>query len=135
MVSADSQIYKMSDLEGKKINPGIPSSDNDQQIRKIMEILNIKPDWYVGSPDDAIKAMKDRRIDGYIKYAAGMDSLDASTLDLKSRVPIRIIPFSEKEKTKSRRTIHCCHGHTQGTDLRKCLISPAFGLILALLAQ
>ena len=101
VVRGDSPIYKMTDIDGKKINPGIPGSSNDREFREIVKALNIKPDWYVGSPGDAVKAIKDRRIDGYITYAASMENLNANAIDLKTYTTIRIIPFTEEQKNKA----------------------------------
>jgi hypothetical protein len=104
IVRADVDIYKPEDLEGRKINPGIPGSSNDKDFRAVMDALGIQPDYYIGSPGDAIAAIKDRRIAGYAKYSASMDHLDSTAMDLKTYMKIRIIPFSEShvEKVKEK---------------------------------
>jgi TRAP-type uncharacterized transport system substrate-binding protein len=50
---------------------------------------------------DAVDAMKDKRIVGYAKTGNGF-ALDASTMDIATQTPVRVLPFTEAEMKKSK---------------------------------
>lgn len=97
VVRADSGIEKMKDLQGKKFSPGIAGSATCSLCMEITQTLGVKPDWFVASVDDAVNALKDKRIVGYCKAAASGNQLDSTMMDLKSTTPIKIIGYSKDE--------------------------------------
>jgi len=59
--------------------------------------LGINPKYYRGGTSDTVAAVKDNRIVGYAKSGAGTSMLDASSLDIATFTPIRLLGFSEKD--------------------------------------
>lgn len=97
VVRADSGVKTVYDLEGKPFNPGIRGSATEKTVEAILDALNIRPNFYRGGTDDAVAAIKDNRIVGYVKSGAGIKSLDASTLDIATFTPIRLLGFSDED--------------------------------------
>ena len=97
IVRADSGITSLSDLNGKKFNPGIRGSATESTAERVLETLNIKPDYVRGTTGDMVDAIKDNRIVGYVKGGVG-NKVDGSTLDLASFTPIRVLGLSDKQK-------------------------------------
>jgi len=96
VVREDSGVKKLSDLTGKKFNPGFRGSATEATCEEIFDLLGIKPKYYRGGIADAVQAIKDKRIVGYLKTGAGLQ-LDASTKDIMSFTPIRILSFNKKQ--------------------------------------
>ncbi|MBI5968559.1 MAG: TAXI family TRAP transporter solute-binding subunit [Deltaproteobacteria bacterium] len=99
VVREDSGVKKLEDLEGKKFNPGMRGSATEATTKEIFDILGIKPDYHVGGTTDAVAAIKDGRIAGYVKTGAGLQ-LDASTLDVMTMTKIRLIPMTPEQVKK-----------------------------------
>lgn len=99
VVREDSGVKKLEDLEGKKFNPGMRGSATEATTKEIFDILGIKPDYHVGGTTDAVAAIKDGRIVGYVKTGAGLQ-LDASTLDVMTMTKIRLIPMTPEQVKK-----------------------------------
>jgi len=97
VVREDSGVKSVYDLTGKSFNPGIRGSATEKTVEEILEALGIKPNYYRGGTEDAVDAIKDKRIVGYVKSGAGLTSLDASTLDIATFVPIRILGFTDED--------------------------------------
>ncbi len=104
VVREDSGVTKLEDLEGKKFNPGMRGSATEATTKEIFQILGIKPDYHVGGTADAVAAIKDGRIVGYVKTGMGMQ-LDASTLDIMTLTKIRLIPMSPEHVKKVKTAI------------------------------
>ncbi len=104
VVRADSGVEKLEDLNGKKFNPGIRGSATESTTKQIFEILGVKPDYHIGGTSDAVKALKDGRIVGYVKTGIGTQ-LDASTLDIMTLTKVCLIPLSEKNIVKISQTL------------------------------
>jgi len=99
-VRADSDIYQISDLEGKKVFFGWPGTSCQANTRAaIVEALGIKVDEYVGSLSDGVQAMKDGRIVAFTKTLAG-NRLDATHIDIMTTKPLRFIGFNWEELKK-----------------------------------
>ncbi len=97
VVRADSGVKTVYDLSNKPFNPGIRGSATEKTVEAILEALNVKPNFYRGGTEDAVAAIKDNRIIGYVKSGAGVRSLDASTLDIAAFTPIRLIGFTDDD--------------------------------------
>jgi len=99
VVREDSGVKKLEDLNGKKFNPGIRGSASEATTKQIFNILGIKPIYHIGATSDAVKAIKDNRIVGYVKSGVGIQ-LDASTLDIMTLTKVRLIPLTKQHMDK-----------------------------------
>lgn len=100
IVREDSGVKRMEDLEGKDFNPGMRGSSTEAQTKRYLEVLGIKPKWYIGGTDDALAAIKDRRIVGFTKCTPSAGSVDSAVLDLMVSTPIRMLPLTPEHITK-----------------------------------
>ncbi len=100
-VRADSGITKMSDLRGKKVFYGHPGTSCNQNMKMAMVALGYDEDIeeYVGSLGDGVSAMKDRRIDAYVKTSRG-EFADPTHIDIMVTQELEIITFSKEEVDK-----------------------------------
>jgi hypothetical protein len=99
VVREDSGVKKWEDLEGKKFNPGMRGSSTEETTKQVFNILGVKPDYHIGGTSDAVAAIKDGRIVGYVKSGAGFQ-LDASTLDIKTMTKIRLLSMTAEQVKK-----------------------------------
>jgi len=90
VVRQDSGINTLDGLSGKKICPGLRGSATEQLVQQLLEKVGVKPDYFRGSLSDAVAAVKDNRIAGYVKAGAGLQ-LDASTKELKAFTKVRLL--------------------------------------------
>jgi len=97
IVREDSGIKTLDDLTGKKICPGLRGSATEQLVQQLLEKVGVKPDYFRGSLSDAVAAVKDNRIAGYVKAGAGLQ-LDASTKELKAFTKIRLLDWPADKK-------------------------------------
>jgi TRAP transporter TAXI family solute receptor len=104
VVREDSGIKSLKDMEGKKINPGMRGSSTEATTKQVFDILGIKPDYHVGGTTDAVAAIKDGRIAGYVKTGVGLQ-LDASTLDVMTMTKIRLVSMTSEEVKKVKATV------------------------------
>lgn len=96
IVRADAGIETLSDLEGMRFNPGIRGSATEATAESVFQTLGISPDFVRGSTTDVVDMIKDNRIIGYVKSGAG-DRLDASSLDISTFTPIRVISLTDEQ--------------------------------------
>jgi len=99
VVREDSGVKKLEDLNGKKFNPGIRGSASEATTKQIFKILGVKPVYHIGATSDAVKAIKDNRIVGYVKTGIGTQ-IDASTLDIMTLTKVRLIPLTNEHRKK-----------------------------------
>jgi uncharacterized protein len=97
VVREDSGVKSVQDLAGKAFNPGMRGSATEKTAEHILEALGVAPSYYRGGTEDTVASIKDKRIVGYVKSGAGVDSLDASTLDIATFTPIRLLGFTAKD--------------------------------------
>lgn len=100
IVREDSGIKTVYDLTGKTFNPGMRGSATEKTAEAILDALGVKPNFYRGGTEDTVAAIKDRRVSGYVKSGAGVKSLDASTLDIATFTPIRLLGFTDQDIAK-----------------------------------
>lgn len=100
IVREDSGVKTVYDLTGKSFNPGMRGSATEKTAEAILDALGVKPNFYRGGTEDTVAAIKDRRVVGYVKSGAGVKSLDASTLDIATFTPIRMIGFTDQDIAK-----------------------------------
>jgi hypothetical protein len=99
VVREETGVKSIHELGGKKFNPGIRGSATEKMTEAVLTDLGIKPDWQRMGTADAVDAMKDKRIVGYAKAGNGF-ALDASTMDIATSTPVRVLPFTEAEMKK-----------------------------------
>jgi TRAP transporter TAXI family solute receptor len=104
VVRADSGITDLEGLNGKKFCPGLRGSATEQLVQQILETIGVKPDYFRGSLADAVAAVKDNRIAGYVKAGAGL-ALDASTKELKAFTKIRILHWPPDKAAKVQKAL------------------------------
>ncbi len=97
VIREDSGVKTVRDLDGKPFNPGMRGSATESTVENICGALGINPKYYRGGTSDTVAAVKDNRIVGYAKSGAGTSMLDASSLDIATFTPIRLLGFSEKD--------------------------------------
>jgi TRAP transporter TAXI family solute receptor len=100
VVREDSGVKTVYDLSGKTFNPGMRGSATEKTAEAILDALAVTPHFYRGGTEDTVAAIKDRRVVGYVKSGAGVKSLDASTLDIATFTPIRLLGFTDQEIAK-----------------------------------
>jgi uncharacterized protein len=100
VVREDSGVKTVHDLAGKHFNPGMRGSATEKTVEAILDALGVTPNFYRGGTDDTVASIKDNRIVGYVKSGAGVKSLDASTLDIATFTPIRLIGFTDEDVSK-----------------------------------
>ncbi|MRG84862.1 TAXI family TRAP transporter solute-binding subunit [Salinibacillus xinjiangensis] len=93
-VTKESGVKTLEDLEGKTYGPGQRGSSFAKRAKQWMEVLDINVNWYEGSLDDQVSAVKNRKSIGFIK-AGGMP--DAAILDVHSTLPVDIISLSDEQ--------------------------------------
>jgi len=99
VVSEDSGINSLSDLHGKKFSPGNTNSSSERLAYAVLNALDIEPNWFYASTSEAVDAMKDRRIDGFMKSASST-AMDSSIADVKTSIDCKILSFTEEEVAK-----------------------------------
>lgn len=99
VVSEESGINSISDLQGKSFSPGNTNSSTERLAYAVLSVLGIEPDWYYASTSEAVSAMKDRRITGFMKSGSSI-SLDSSIADVQTSMKIKVLSFTEEEVKK-----------------------------------
>lgn len=99
IVRADAGVNSLAALNGKKFNPGLRGSATEKTTEAVFKILGIQVDAARGSTSDIVDAIKDNRVIGYVKSGAG-DKLDASTLDIRTFTPVRVLSLTPEQVAK-----------------------------------
>jgi uncharacterized protein len=97
VVRADAGIKTLTDLNGKRINPGIKGSATERTAESVFKVLGITPDYMRGSTGEAVSAIKDNRVIGYVKSGAGL-ALDASSREIATFTPVNIIGLTPAQR-------------------------------------
>jgi uncharacterized protein len=97
VVRVDSGVKALTDLSGKKLNPGIKGSATEKTAEAVFQALGIHPDYLRGSTGEAVDAVKDNRAIGYVKSGAGM-ALDASSREIATFTPVSIIGLADSQR-------------------------------------
>lgn len=97
VVRADSDIYTLEDLKGKKVSPGIKGYSGEITFQRILDIEGMSYDdldgiEYIGT-EDAANLLRDNHIDAWV----GVLAPPAATWEeLDTTVGIRLIPLSDE---------------------------------------
>lgn len=101
VVRADSGVEDLAGLEGQRFNPGIKGSATERTTEAVFSALGVKPDYVRGSTTDVVNMIKDNRVVGYAKSGA-RKTLDASTLDIATFTPIKVLSLTDAQKATLR---------------------------------
>jgi hypothetical protein len=96
-VTEESGVKSLSDLDGKSFSPGLKGSVGEILYYKALPAFGIKPQFVPSSTGDAVEAMKDRRIVGFVK-ATATTVPDSAIQDVSTMRKVRILGFNDKEK-------------------------------------
>ncbi|WP_438314426.1 TAXI family TRAP transporter solute-binding subunit [Sporosarcina sp. FA9] len=118
VVRADSDIYTVEDLKGKKVSPGIKGYSGELVFQDVLDIVGMSYDdlggiEYIGTADGA-DLMRDKHIDAIV----GMVAAPVSTFqELDTTVGIRMIPLTDDivEKMSEKNEGYMEHIVTAGT--------------------
>ncbi len=98
VVHAESGLKTFRDLNGKRVNIGIPGSTTQELSEWAFKVLGVRPkDMIRSSTGDAIEMMQNRKIDAWNKGCANPDS---AIVSLGATVPISILNFSDEDIAK-----------------------------------
>lgn len=97
VVRKDSGIRTLAGLDGRRLNPGITGSATEKTTEAVMHTLGISPDYVRGSTSGIVSAIKDNRLNGYVKSGVG-DRLDGSSLDIATFTPIRVLSLTRGQQ-------------------------------------
>jgi hypothetical protein len=100
VVREDSGVKTVYDLASKPFNPGIRGSATEKTVEAILDALAVTPELYRGGTEDTVAGIKDKRLVGYVKSGAGVATLDASTMDIATFTPIRLLNFTPEDIKK-----------------------------------
>jgi len=100
VVREDSGVKTVYDLAGKHFNPGMRGSATEKTVEAILDALGVVPDFYRGGTEDTVAGIKDKRLVGYAKSGAGVSTLDASSMDIATFAPIRLLNFTAEDIKK-----------------------------------
>lgn len=103
-VSQDSKVTSISELAGKKFNPGIRGSGAELLTRDVFRALGIEPAWVPGTVKDASEGIQNRQLVGYSKYGPGA-GVDATLRELMVTTPMRLLGFDAGQQTKIQGTV------------------------------
>ncbi|MBF0188231.1 MAG: TAXI family TRAP transporter solute-binding subunit [Magnetococcales bacterium] len=91
---ADSNIEKIADMRGKRINIGNPGSGNERTARELLFVCGIKEDELALAgrlkASEMPDAIRDSKLDAYF-YVVGHPT--ANIKDVSSSLPVRIVPL------------------------------------------
>ena len=117
VVRADSGIHWLSELQGKAFNADINGSATELMSNITLDALGIKIDAVKGATKDAVEAIQDRHIVGYVK--AGWH--DASILNVMATTKVNFLTFTPQEEEEGeaqdaagRHLVHGAQGHLRG---------------------
>ncbi len=97
VVRADSGIESIEDLNRATINPGGLGTATEDATVAVFEHLGIEPEWERAGMGDAADFVRDGRIDGFFKTAAGTDRPDSLIEEMQTGTDLRLISFTEED--------------------------------------
>ena len=97
VVDAKAGINNITDLDGKKFNPGGTGTAASVVIHAAFDALGIHPDYFAAGQADAADAYANRQIVGAVKTGPSPDSY---VMQLNSNRPVRILAISDEDMAK-----------------------------------
>ena len=99
IVLDEAKINSISDLNGKRFNPGGTGTAVAVIARQIMEILNIKPNYFEAGQASAADAVSNRQIVGTVK-TGNILGPDSYMMQIKANVPVGLVSLTLEEQEK-----------------------------------
>ncbi len=96
IVRADAEVGSLSDLAGKRFNPGIKGGSTEATTEAVFNTLGLSADYVRGSTTDIVGAIKDNRVAGYVKSGSGQ-KLDGSTMDIAVSTDIAVLGLTPEQ--------------------------------------
>lgn len=93
-VTQESGITSLSDLAGKKFNPGGTGGSAEDLCKKILALFNVEPNYFTASQSDAADAYSNKEIVGTVKLGPTVDSY---VMQLNAASKVNIISMSDEE--------------------------------------
>lgn len=103
-VRKDANIKTFADLAGKRFCPGIPGSASASYVMQYNDILGTGIKLMPMAYGDAVNALKEGRIVG-LQKSSGLNSMDASLIEVNISTPLAVIGYSEEDVKKIREDI------------------------------
>lgn len=100
VVRSDTGISSPMELDGEEFNLGLRGSESEALSSQVADALGIQVEPFIGDTTDAVNAMKNRAIAGYVKSANGFTGLDTSTLDIMATQDVDVLSFPEELQAK-----------------------------------
>ncbi len=97
VVTEESGVKTLSDLDGKKFCPGLKGSVAEILAYTALKAYGIKPEYVPGNTGEAVEGMKDRRIVGFMKSVT-TSTPDSAVQDVATTRAISLVGFNEKEQ-------------------------------------
>lgn len=97
VVGAESDIYSLHDLTGRKVHPSGKGGTGEIINKLIFGVLGIKPEYFESTVSEGVDAFKDRRIDAYC-YNGTVPT--AQVLDIQATRKIRLLSISDADLAK-----------------------------------
>ncbi len=96
MVTQESGVKYLKDLEAKKFNPGGTGTSAAIMAKQVLEVAGVQPNYFEAGQASAADAVANRQIMGMVKtgQATGMDSL---FLQLQAAMPMTLVTMTEEE--------------------------------------
>lgn len=104
LVRQDSGVETLRDLNGKAFAPGLRGSATEAASQAVLELLEIKPKYFLGSAQDQMDAVKNKNVVGWTSSSMG-HHVSASQIDVGSFVPLRPLSLTEEEAEKIKKGI------------------------------
>ena len=98
-VAKDANIKTLTDLNGKKWNPGPAGGGSTHVTMQIMDMLGIKPAYHQATLGDAAEAYADRQIVGFTYRGTGGDPTSAM-VEANAARPVYFVSLTEEEIAK-----------------------------------
>ncbi len=96
VVSKDSGITSPSQLAGQKFNAGLAGSSSEIETMNILGALDIEPNWFPASTADAVDAICNRQIVGFVKSGTTL-STETTIANVMASIDIDVLSFSDEE--------------------------------------
>lgn len=93
-VDAKEGIKNVTDLNGKKFNPGGTGTSAEAIAKNMAALLGYEPNWFTASQSDAADAYSNREIVGTIKLGPTKDSY---IMQLNAAIPVDLISLTDEQ--------------------------------------
>jgi len=93
-VDAREGITDITQLDGKRFNPGGTGTSAEAIMKNIATLFGFEPDWFTASQADAADAYSNREIVGTIKLGPPADSY---VMQLNAAIPVDMVSLTQEQ--------------------------------------